>query len=159
MRGQRHAPAALYPGKDPVPIVQEAGWAPGPVWTNAENLAPPPEFDTRTVQPVASRYNDCATRPAYLRKKLVNLSFCAQCYWRHSITKGKIDGVYSARARDRCVHGGSVRKHEGKGLFERPKCRWENYILIQVWVELSYLIRHRGYWLSLLITEPKSWVA
>jgi len=25
--------------KDPVPIVQEAGWAPGPVWTGAENLA------------------------------------------------------------------------------------------------------------------------
>jgi len=28
------------PRKDPVPIVQEAGWAPGPVWTSAENLAP-----------------------------------------------------------------------------------------------------------------------
>jgi hypothetical protein len=28
------------PGKDPVPIVQETGWAPGPVWTGAENLAP-----------------------------------------------------------------------------------------------------------------------
>ena len=27
-------------GKDPLPIVQEAGWAPGPVWTGAENLAP-----------------------------------------------------------------------------------------------------------------------
>jgi len=27
-------------GKYPVPIVQEAGWAPGPVWTGAENLAP-----------------------------------------------------------------------------------------------------------------------
>ena len=27
-------------GKDPVPIVQEAGWAPGPVWTGAENIAP-----------------------------------------------------------------------------------------------------------------------
>jgi hypothetical protein len=27
------------PGKDSVPIVQEAGWAPGPVWTGAENLA------------------------------------------------------------------------------------------------------------------------
>jgi hypothetical protein len=38
--GQQHAPAALYPGKDPVPIVQEAGWAPGSVWTGAENLAP-----------------------------------------------------------------------------------------------------------------------
>jgi hypothetical protein len=30
--GQRHAPA--------LPIVQEAGWAPGPVWTDAENLSP-----------------------------------------------------------------------------------------------------------------------
>jgi hypothetical protein len=35
MSGQRHAPAALLPpGKGPpVPIVQEAGWAPEPVWT------------------------------------------------------------------------------------------------------------------------------
>ena len=39
MRGQLHAPAALYPGKDRVPTVQEAGWAPGPVWTGAEILA------------------------------------------------------------------------------------------------------------------------
>jgi hypothetical protein len=33
--GQRQAPAALLPpGKGPpVPIVQEAGWAPEPVWT------------------------------------------------------------------------------------------------------------------------------
>ena len=38
--GQQHSPAALPPGKDPVPIVQEAGWAPGPVWTGAENLDP-----------------------------------------------------------------------------------------------------------------------
>jgi hypothetical protein len=27
-------------GKDTVPIVQEAGWAPRPVWTFAKNLAP-----------------------------------------------------------------------------------------------------------------------
>ena len=33
-------PRPLYtPGKDKVPVVQEAGWAPGPVWTDAENLA------------------------------------------------------------------------------------------------------------------------
>jgi len=37
---QCHVLAALYPQEDPVPIVQEAGWAPGPVWTGAENLAP-----------------------------------------------------------------------------------------------------------------------
>jgi hypothetical protein len=30
--GQRHAPLPLYPrDNDPVPILQEAGWAPGPV--------------------------------------------------------------------------------------------------------------------------------
>jgi hypothetical protein len=28
------------PVKVPVPILQEAGWAPGPFWTGAENLAP-----------------------------------------------------------------------------------------------------------------------
>ena len=32
-------PNRFTPGKDPVPIVQEAAWAPGPVWTGAENLA------------------------------------------------------------------------------------------------------------------------
>jgi hypothetical protein len=36
--GQRHASAA-YPGKDPVPVVQEAGWTPAPAWTGTENLA------------------------------------------------------------------------------------------------------------------------
>jgi hypothetical protein len=39
--GQHHAPAAFIPWKDPAPIVQEAGWAPEPVWIGAENLAPP----------------------------------------------------------------------------------------------------------------------
>jgi len=38
--GQPHATTASTPGKDPVPIVQEARWAPEPVWTGAENLAP-----------------------------------------------------------------------------------------------------------------------
>jgi len=28
------------PGKDPVPIVQEAGWDPVPVWIGVKNLAP-----------------------------------------------------------------------------------------------------------------------
>ena len=56
-------PRPLFtPGKDPVPIVQKAGWAPGPVWTGTENLAPL-GFDPRTVQPVAIRYADWATQP------------------------------------------------------------------------------------------------
>ena len=34
----RHGPFTL--GKDTLPIVQEAGWAPGSAWTDAENLVP-----------------------------------------------------------------------------------------------------------------------
>ena len=30
----------LTPGKDPIPIVQEAGWASGLIWTGVENLTP-----------------------------------------------------------------------------------------------------------------------
>ena len=33
-------PGRFNPGKDAVPIVQEAGWASEPVWTGEENLAP-----------------------------------------------------------------------------------------------------------------------
>ena len=33
MSGQQHAPAAFYSEKDAVPILQGAGWTPGPVWT------------------------------------------------------------------------------------------------------------------------------
>ena len=39
--GANVTPRPLFTSrKDPVPIVQEAGWTPGPVWTCAENLAP-----------------------------------------------------------------------------------------------------------------------
>jgi len=31
---------SLPPVKDLVPIIQEAGWAPGTVWIGVENLAP-----------------------------------------------------------------------------------------------------------------------
>jgi hypothetical protein len=66
----------ITPGKNLVSIVQDAVWAPGPVWTGADNLAPP-EFDLRTVQPVASRYTDRATRPNfydYTLRKIPNYS-------------------------------------------------------------------------------------
>ena len=55
-------PGRFIPGKDPVPIVQEGGWAPGPVWTGAENLAftgiPSPERPTRNESLYRLRYPD-----------------------------------------------------------------------------------------------------
>jgi len=40
--GQHHALTALPPSpvKEPVPNLQEAGWAQGPIWTCTENLGP-----------------------------------------------------------------------------------------------------------------------
>ena len=61
----------FIPRKDPVRIVQEAGWAPGPVWTGAEYLTPPPGFDPRTVQPVARRYTDWAI-PAHMYRDVTS---------------------------------------------------------------------------------------
>ena len=55
-------PRPLFtPGIDPVPIVQENGWAPGPVWTGAENLAP---TGIRSPdRPARSQfYSNCNTR-------------------------------------------------------------------------------------------------
>jgi hypothetical protein len=43
--------------RNSVPIVQEAGWAPGPVWMGAKNSATT-GVRSRTVQAVASRYID-----------------------------------------------------------------------------------------------------
>jgi hypothetical protein len=49
---QRHAPVTLYPGKGPsVPTVQEAGWAPEPVWTQVrgEILWPLPGIEPQSA--------------------------------------------------------------------------------------------------------------
>jgi len=47
----------FYPREtDPVPMVQESEWAPGPVCSGAINLGPPPGFDPRDVEPVENRY-------------------------------------------------------------------------------------------------------
>jgi hypothetical protein len=50
------------PGKDPVPIVEGLG---GPQGRSGQvqKILPPPGFDPRTVQPVASCYIDFATGP------------------------------------------------------------------------------------------------
>ena len=58
--GQRHAPAAFTPGKNPLSIVQEAGWAPGPVWIGAENLA-----STEIRSPDLPARSQSLCRPSY----------------------------------------------------------------------------------------------
>jgi len=42
----------FIPGKEPVPILQEAGWAPGSVWTNRKSL---PHWDSIPDRPAHSQ--------------------------------------------------------------------------------------------------------
>jgi hypothetical protein len=57
--GQRHAPAALPPVKTRYPLYRRLGGPQGRSGRVRRN-SPPPGFDPRTVQPVASRYTDWA---------------------------------------------------------------------------------------------------
>ena len=59
MGGERSTLHALPQERDPVHIVHETGWVPGPVSTGVENPALP-GFDPPTVKSVTSLYTDWA---------------------------------------------------------------------------------------------------
>jgi hypothetical protein len=56
---QRHAPAALPPGKTRYPLCRGLDGPQGRS-ERVQKISPPPGFDPWTVQPVASRYTDWA---------------------------------------------------------------------------------------------------
>jgi hypothetical protein len=55
---ERHAPAALPPGKTQYPLYWRLG-GPQDHSGRLQNISPTPAFDPRTFQSVASRYTDC----------------------------------------------------------------------------------------------------
>ena len=61
---QHHALAALLPGKTQYPLYRRLG---GPQGRSGRvrKISPPPGFDPRTSQPVASRYTDWAIAAAW----------------------------------------------------------------------------------------------
>jgi len=67
--GQPHAPAASTPGKDPVPIVQEFGWAPVLVWKRGKSR---PHRDSIPERPARSQSLYQLSYPAHTVK----------CDWR-----------------------------------------------------------------------------
>ena len=71
--GQRHAPAALPPGKTQYPLHRRLG---GPQGRSGRvrKISPPSGFDPRAVQPVASRYTDWAI-PALVQRHILRENF------------------------------------------------------------------------------------
>ena len=62
--GQRHAPTDLPPGKTRYPLCRRLGGPQG-LSGRMRKISPPPGFDPRIVQPVASCFTDWAI-PAHL---------------------------------------------------------------------------------------------
>jgi hypothetical protein len=94
-RGVSVTPWPLFtPEKDPVPIVQDAGWAPGPVWTGAEKSRPP-HRDSIPDHPARSQSLYWLSYPAHrhaqnvakrLRRENNNMFLCTEAETRNSVT-------------------------------------------------------------------------
>ena len=73
--GQRHAPAALPPGKDLAPIVYRRLGGPQGRSGRAREISPTPGFDPRTFQRVASHYTDSAIPANFIYGTNLNDNF------------------------------------------------------------------------------------
>ena len=74
------------PGKDPVPIAYEAGWAPGPVWTSGEDLAP-----TEIRSPDQNHFGKILT----YSKSLYESSHCQSCALLDNTTVTQLTGRHT----------------------------------------------------------------
>ena len=82
--GELHAPAALPPGMTRYPLYRRLG-RPQCRSGRLQKISPPPEFDPRTVQPIASRFTDRAIPTQY--KKYVYIYIYIYLYMYTQLIK------------------------------------------------------------------------
>ena len=77
---------SLPPGKIRYPLYRRLG---GPQGRSGQvrKISPPPGFDLRNVQPVASRYTDYATRPAVccFQQLQIFIDTSSGCRWKNGL--------------------------------------------------------------------------
>jgi len=83
----------LPPGKDPVPIVQEAGWNPGPVWMGGIYR---PHRDSFPERPARSSVAIPTEIPAYVSIELLFLKFSRKCLIDLSQNRGRWRALVNA---------------------------------------------------------------
>jgi hypothetical protein len=84
LSGQLHAPAVLSPGKQPpVPIGQENGWAPVPVWTLWGKTLPLPG-----IEPWSSRDSSVGIALGYDLESCSSLPGRGKIFYFHSFQTG-----------------------------------------------------------------------
>jgi hypothetical protein len=77
---QRHTPAALPPGKETLYPLYRRLSGPQGRYGRVRKISPPPGFDPRTLQPVASRYTDWAI-PSHIQRNHTN----TKCYSHRTV--------------------------------------------------------------------------
>jgi len=84
---------SLPPGKTRYPLCRRLG---GPQGRSGQvrKISFPPGFDPRTVQPVASRYTDYATRPTYRKRTGLLTKKHDDIYYRPLLSLTHISHLY-----------------------------------------------------------------
>ena len=84
------------PGKDPVPIVQEAGWAPGPVWTGGKSR---PHRDSIPDRPARSQSLYRLSYPAHTHTHTHTLSLSLSLSLSFMFTWRKLLNTETSRSK------------------------------------------------------------
>jgi len=88
------------PGKDPVPILQEVGWAPGPVWTGGKSHP---------------HWNSIPDRPAS-SQSLCRLSYPAHLHLKYSLFISDFNGTWNFSTN---VRNTDIKFHENASSWSR----------------------------------------
>ena len=95
--GQPHAPAASTSGKDPVPFVQGAGWAPGPVWTGGKSRPHQKSIPDRPARSQSLHRLSYPAQQFYVEFKITHLHHWKALLFQYS-TDTAVEGVCSDTA-------------------------------------------------------------
>jgi hypothetical protein len=90
----------LSPGKTQYPLYRRLG---GPQGRSGQvrKISPSPGFDTRTVQPVATCYNDYATRPKSVRMKPKYLYMRQINFSAHTVNYASVGVMLVSKEKDK----------------------------------------------------------
>ena len=117
---QRHAPAALAPGMTQYPLCRRLGRPQGRSG-RVRKISPPPGFDPRTLQPVASRYTDWAI-PAH------NIRSCDMKCFKLFVSIRRYDSTY---------HPSFFRVVNAGRHIYRQTCQWSHICRCSGWFDLE----------------------
>jgi hypothetical protein len=149
--------SALRPGRalPPVPIWQEAGWAPEPVWTQGlEEKSSAPVGLIIIIIILVYVFLTCKTQHHAMRENHETYPLLIEIKQTRKLHNEELRGIYSSFSRPtaRIVNWRTLRqigergdaciilmaKSIGKRSLELPKQKWNGNIWVKAWTELNW---------------------